>query len=198
MLGPEANHYISSRTRRTSSGARPLPRPDRADGRRPADDRRGLPPPLAADHAARLPPRAARQAGRHDRRGDRRRARRAGAGRPSTSTPGRAGWRCGSRCARCSASTPTRDGARDRRRRAVRGGARVLASDYCCRCCAGRGTPWRACSAAARARHADLRRDRRAGERAASAARTSSALLLDADDEDGSTLVRRGRSATRS
>ena len=49
-----------------------LPRPDRPDGRRPADDRRRLPPPFAADHAPGLPPRAHRGVGRRGRRGDRR------------------------------------------------------------------------------------------------------------------------------
>ena len=47
-----------------------LPRPDRAAGRRAADDRRRVPPALAADHAAGVPPRADRRVDRRDDRGD--------------------------------------------------------------------------------------------------------------------------------
>ena len=66
--------------RRTTSVARgPHGRPHPAARRRPADDRRRLPPPLAPDHAARLPPRADRAATARRWTRSRRRARRAGA-----------------------------------------------------------------------------------------------------------------------
>ena len=98
-----------SPTRPTSAGATAAWRPDAAAGRRAADHRRRLPPPLAPDHAARVPPRADRRVTRHDARRRPTRALEAGGpARRSTSTAGRASSRCASRCARCSASTPTR------------------------------------------------------------------------------------------
>ena len=86
-----------------------LRRPDPAARRRPADDRRRLPRPRPGDHDAGLPPRAGRRLGRGDGRRGRAGDRRAcGPARSSTSTTGCAAWRCGSRCAPCSGSTPTR------------------------------------------------------------------------------------------
>ena len=111
MLGPgrQPLHHSSPTPSNFTWREGALPRPDRADGRRAADDRRRLPPPLAADHAAGVPPRAARRVGR--RRSSRRPTRAleqlSRGRRASTCTRGRAGSRCGSRCARCSASTPT-------------------------------------------------------------------------------------------
>ena len=62
MLGPAANHHILvSHASNFAWRCGPLPRPDRADGRRPADDRRRLPSPLAHDHAAGVPPREHRR-----------------------------------------------------------------------------------------------------------------------------------------
>ena len=59
----------------------------------------------------------------------------------STSTTGCAAWRCGSRCGRCSASTPTRRQGR-RRGRALRAGARLLRDRLRrCACCAGPARP---------------------------------------------------------
>ena len=104
-----------------------LSRPDRPARRRAADHRRPLPPALAADHASAF--HRERIAASIDVMiyGDRTRAGAAGAGRPrSTCTPGPGGWRRVSRCVRCSAWTPTARGALDRRRRAVRAGARLL------------------------------------------------------------------------
>ena len=64
-------------------------------------------------------------------------------GRSSTSMTGRAIWPCGSRCGRCSASTPT-TAARARRRR-ITSSARSAstASTTPSACCAGPGSPWR-------------------------------------------------------
>ena len=92
VLGPEANHFV------LVSGADHFRWRDGAFadlipllGRRAADDRRRLPPALAADHAARLPPRADRGLPRRDGGGGAARARSGGArGRRSTSTAGRA------------------------------------------------------------------------------------------------------------
>ena len=58
------------------------------------------------------------------------------------STPGCVGWRCGSRCGRCSASTPTRRQGR-RRRREIRGGARLLRHRLRAAPVRGPGSPWR-------------------------------------------------------
>ena len=110
MLGPEANHYmLVSHASNFTLARRALPRPDRADGRRPADDRRRLPPPARGGSCCRRstastsPRRSTLIVDETDAR-----ARRAGSrARSSTSTRGRAGSRCASRCARCSASTPT-------------------------------------------------------------------------------------------
>ena len=76
---------------------------------------------------------------------------------------------------------------RGRRGRRVRAGAAAsTGATTCCRSCAGRARRGRGCSAArAPARRADLRRDRAPPRAAASAARTSSSLLIDARDEDG-------------
>ena len=164
MLGPAANHYITvSHASNFTWREGALPRPDRPDGRRPADDRRRLPPPLAADHAAGLPPRAHRGLGGRDRGGDRdarSSSSRAGATR-STCTRGRGGSRCAWRCARCSALDP--DGAAARSIDAAGLFEEALAfyaSDYLLRVFRGRAHPVGADAAGgAQARHADLRRD---------------------------------------
>ena len=61
--------------------------------------------------------------------------------RGSTCTPGRAGWRCGSRCGRCSASTPTAADATPRWPRSSRRRSATGARTTCCRCCAARARP---------------------------------------------------------
>ena len=141
MLGPEANHYV------TVSHAAELPlargqlrRPDPAARRRPADDRRRLPRPRAADHDARLPPRADRGVGRgrwstEAERGARRLAARRDRRRLRLGAqPGDA-----DRDAGAARPRPRRRRARRRGRRALRAGARASTGPTTtCACCAGR------------------------------------------------------------
>ena len=121
-----------------------LRRPDPAARRRPADGRRRLPRPRPGDHDARLPPRAGRGRvggdGGRGRGGDRRRC---GPARWSTSTTGCATWRCGSRCGRCSGSTPTRPARAPPRPSTSSARSATTASTTGCGCCAGPGSPWR-------------------------------------------------------
>ena len=149
MLGPAANHYVHGLPRLElplAGGA--LPRPDRADGRRAADDRRGLSPQLPADHAAGISPRAPRGVGRDGDGGDRARAGRAATRRDRG--PVRAGpgiWRCGSPCGRCSAWTPmARRPARSTPRRPSRRRSRSTPASTCCACSATAAARGRGCS----------------------------------------------------
>ena len=118
-------------------------RPDPAARRRPADHRRRLPPARAPDHAAGVPPRAARRVdcGSWSRRPS---------GRPGRLAPGHAARPvrvdAQARAARGDAgAVRLRPGPRRARRahgRGVRGGARPTgARTTCCRCCAARARP---------------------------------------------------------
>ena len=84
-------------------------RPDPAARRRPAHHRRRLPPARPPDHAARLPPRAARGVDGDHGRGDRAGASRAGTpdARMDLYALDAPAGAARSRCARCSASIPT-------------------------------------------------------------------------------------------
>ena len=116
-LGPEANHQIlvSNASNFLWRDGR-LRRPDPAARRRPADDRRRLPPAGAADHAAGVPPRADRGRNRRDGRGGRPRARPLAAGRGRRPLPLGAQPRDAGRDA-----SPARPRSRRRRHRRPRG-----------------------------------------------------------------------------
>ncbi len=171
MLGPAANHYITvSHASNFLWRDLAFPRPDRPDGRRAAHDRRRFSPPLALDHAPGFPPRAHRRLGGRDGRRDRPRARELARASASTSTRGRVASPCGSRCERCSASTPTASRALDRRRRPVRAGPLLLRlATTPCACFADLFTPWaRMQQAAARSTkliYSEISRRRATGER---------------------------------
>ena len=95
------------------------------------------------------------------------------------------GSRCASRCARCSGSTPTREGAAAERGRGVRGGAAFYGRDYLLQILRGPRTPF-AQMMRARARldallYDEIDRRRASGERGEDIL----SLLLDATDEDG-------------
>ena len=140
---------------------RRLRRPDPAARRRPADDRRRVPPPLAQDHAARVPPRADRRRAGRDGDRDRARGRAVAGGRPDRPVRMGEGARAARRDARAVRPRPgpppgwARPGARVRARaRLLR--ARLLA--------AGAARPAHAVGGADRRapapRRADLLRDR--------------------------------------
>ncbi len=162
------------RARELRLAPRPLRRPDHAARRRPADHRRRLPRHLAGDHDALVPPRADRRLGRDDGRPRRRppptgwsRARR------STSSTGRGSWRCGSRCRRCSASTPTRP-APARRRRTSRRASPSTAPSSSPSCWSAPAPPTRSCCARGRrSRRRSARRSPPAAARARTAATCS-------------------------
>ena len=193
MLGPGGQPLHHRLPRLQLPLARgPLPRPDRPDGRRAADDRRRLPPPLAADHAAGLPPRAPRGLGRGDRGGDR--ARRSSELAPGTTVDLYA-WtrRLALRVAMRALFGLDPDGERARSIDAAGDCSRRRSpstpASTCCGCCRGRAQPVGAHAAGrAQARHADLRARSPRAARRASAASDILSLLLDAHDEDGNTL----------
>ena len=141
---------------------RVLPRPDPAARRRAADHRRRVPPPLAADHAAGVPPRADRRGAGHDGRPrSTARWRRGGRAIASTSTAGRASWRCAWRCARCSAWIPTAIPPASSRRASSSAALAFYGREYWLQILRGPGTPWAALQRrAAPARRPHLRRDR--------------------------------------
>ena len=161
-----ANHYITGLARlQLRMARRALPRPDRPDGRRAADDRRRLPPALAADHAAGVPPRAHRRLGRGDRAGDR--ALRSGSCSRARGGPLRvdpAPGAAGGDAARCSVSTRTVAlPARSTRRGCSRRRWPSTRASTSCASSAGGASPWgRMQARGPQARHADLRGDRRA------------------------------------
>ncbi len=149
-----------------------------ADGRRPADDRRRVPPALAADHAPGVPPRAHR--GLRRRRSSRRPSARSQGSSRARARPVRVD--APARAARRDAgAVRPRPGRRTRRARSTppalfEEALAFYASDYLLRVLRGPRTPWaRMQRGGAQARHADLRGDRRAARDAASAAATSSA-----------------------
>ena len=158
---------------------RALPRPDRPDGRRAADDRRRLPPPLAPDHAARLPPRAHRRLGRRDRaRRPTARSTQLDARRDDRPVRVDAPPRAARGDARAVRPRPRRRARRARSTPPACSSRRSPSTrpTTCCACSAARATPVGAHAAGgAQARHADLRRDLRAARERASAAATSSA-----------------------
>ena len=110
--------HARHRPRQVRLARRQPRRPDPADRRRAADDRRRVPRPREADHDARSSTATTHRGDLGDDRGGR--ARRSTGWRAgdvgSTSTTGPATSRCGSRCGLSSASTPTRPGARRRGR----------------------------------------------------------------------------------
>ena len=165
---------------------RPHRRPDPAARRRAAHDRRRLPPALAhgsccpSFHHERIAERTAIMEDETDRaRG--RLARRRDA---STSTGGRASWRCASRCARCSGSTERRRG---RPRATSRCAWASRARDYAVQVLRGPRTPWARMHAAPAggSTPSSTREIDGAAPRPASAATDILSLLLDATDEDG-------------
>ena len=164
MLGPEANHFV------LVSHARPLPlarrrvrRPDPAARRRPAHDRRRLPPPLAADHAAGVPPRADRRRARAIAAEVERAIARAGSegARLDLYRLGARAGAAGRACARCSASTPTAGRPAWTRPPSSSARSASTAREYVLQMLRGPRTPWAAMMAARRRLDgADLRGDR--------------------------------------
>ena len=106
----------------------------------------------------------------------------------STSTPGRAGWRCASRCARCSDSTPTRGATASTPRASSSARSPSTARSTGSRSCAGRARRSRRLLDARRRLDGlilgEIARRRRSGARGEDLL----SLLLDAEDEDGSRL----------
>ena len=138
-LGPEANHYMTvsaaSNFRWRDGGMGDLI-PLLGDGLLTTDGdyhRRARRIMLPAFHREQI----AAATGGHDARRPSARWSRGARGSASTSTPGRAGWRCAWRCGRCSDSTP--DAAASRDGRAVRAGARVLGRAYAAQMLRGPG-----------------------------------------------------------
>ena len=148
----------------------PHGRPHAAAGRRPADDRRRLPPPLAADHAPRLPPRGDRS--RRSRRWTTRSTARStdgGTARGSTSTTRPVGSRSGSRCGRCSGSIPTLPAPGPTSPGTSSRGSASGRATTSCRCCGARAPRSRRCRRRGAALDAvifeEIARRRRTGER---------------------------------
>ena len=148
MLGPEANHYMTVSHAANFSwreGHLGDLIPLLGDGLLTIDGdfhRRSRRIMLPAFHRERI----ARRTATMDEEVDARARRLARRRRASTSTPGRASWRCGSRCARCSASTPTTAPRRRRRRTTSRRRSAFWSRDYLLQVLRGPGTP---CAAAA-------------------------------------------------
>ena len=106
----------------------------------------------------------------------------------STSTRGRASWRCASRCARCSASIPTGTATASTPRASSSARSRYYGREYWLQVLRGPRTPWAALTDARRRLDglilAEIARRRRSGERGEDLL----SLLLDAEDEDGARL----------
>ena len=193
MIGPEANHHMlvsHAQDFAWRDGHMGELIPLLGDGLLTIDGdfhRRSRKIMLPAFHHERIAG-AARRDDRRDRGGDRPPCAR---GPRSISTAGRGSWRCGSRCARCSGSTPT--GPPGAPTPPPSSSARWAsgASPTTARCCAGPARRGRACSA--RAASSTGSSTPRSSDRRASGERGEDmlSLLIDAVDEEGRTLSQR-------